>query len=32
VRPGVAEATATNGFGWLGERIDEVLDMTKAAA
>jgi ribonuclease P protein component len=32
VRPGVAEATAANGFGWLGERIDEVLDMTKAAA
>ncbi len=32
VRPGVAEATAANGFEWLGERVDEVLDMTKAAA
>jgi ribonuclease P protein component len=32
VRPGVAEAVATNGSEWLGERIDEVLDMTKAAA
>jgi ribonuclease P protein component len=32
VRPGVAEAVAANGSAWLGERIDEVLDMTKAAA
>jgi ribonuclease P protein component len=32
VRPGVAEAVAANGADWLGERIDEVLDMTKAAA
>jgi RNase P protein component len=32
VRRGVAEATAANGFGWLGEQIDEVLSMTKAAA
>jgi ribonuclease P protein component len=32
VRPGVAEATAANGFEWLGERVDEVLAMTKAAA
>jgi len=32
VRPGVAEAAAANGFEWLGERIDEVLAMTKAAA
>jgi ribonuclease P protein component len=32
VRPGVAEAAAANGFEWLGERVDEVLDMTKAAA
>ena len=30
VRPGVAEATAANGFDWLGERVDEVLG--KAAA
>ena len=32
VRPGVPEAVAANGFAWLGERIDEVLAMTKAAA
>jgi ribonuclease P protein component len=32
LRPGVAEATAANGFEWLGERVDEVLAMTKAAA
>ena len=32
VRPGVAEAAAANGFEWLGERVDEVLAMTKAAA
>ena len=32
VRRGVAEATSSNGFDWLGERVDEVLAMTKAAA
>ena len=32
VRPGVPEAVDANGFAWLGERIDEVLAMTKAAA
>ena len=32
VRPGLPEAVAANGFDWLGERIDEVLSMTKAAA
>ena len=31
-RPGLSDAVETNGFEWLGERIDEVLDMTKAAA
>ena len=29
-RPGVAEATESRGFDWLGERVDEVLQ--KAAA
>jgi ribonuclease P protein component len=32
VRPGVAEGVTANGFAWLGERIDELLSMTKAAA
>jgi ribonuclease P protein component len=32
VRPGVAEAASANGFEWLGERVDEVLALTKAAA
>jgi ribonuclease P protein component len=32
VRPGLPDAVATNGFEWLGERVDEVLAMTKAAA
>jgi ribonuclease P protein component len=32
VRPGVAEGVTANGFGWLGERIDELLSMTRAAA
>jgi ribonuclease P protein component len=32
VRPGLPEAVAANSFEWLGERIDEVLSMTKAAA
>ena len=29
-RPGLAETTEARGFGWLGERVDEVLQ--KAAA
>jgi ribonuclease P protein component len=29
-KPGLSEAIETNGFGWLGERVDEVL--SKAAA
>lgn len=32
VRRGVAESAAANGFDWLGERVDEVLAMTKVAA
>src|SRR5438046_4101754 len=32
VRPGLPEAVAANGFEWLGERVDEGLSMTKAAA
>jgi ribonuclease P protein component len=32
VRPGLPEAVEANGFGWLGERVDEVLAQTKAAA
>ena len=32
VRPGLPEAVASNGFDWLGERVDEVLGQTKAAA
>src|SRR5262249_12985704 len=32
VRPGLPEAAAANGFEWLGERVDEMLSMTKAAA
>ncbi len=32
VRPGLTEGVAANGFEWLGERVDEVLAMTKAAA
>jgi ribonuclease P protein component len=32
VRPGLPDAVAANGFAWLGERVDEVLAMTKAAA
>ena len=32
VRPGVAEGVAAHGFAWLGERIDELLAMTRAAA
>jgi ribonuclease P protein component len=32
VRSGLPEAVTVNGFDWLGERVDEVLSMTKAAA
>ena len=32
VRPGLPDAVAANGFAWLGERVDEVLAQTKAAA
>ena len=32
VRPGLPDAVGANGFEWLGERVDEVLAMTKAAA
>ena len=32
VRPGLPDAVTANGFEWLGERVDEVLAMTKAAA
>ncbi len=31
VRPGLPAAVTANGFEWLGERVDEVLSMTKAA-
>jgi ribonuclease P protein component len=32
VRSGLPEAVAANGFDWLGDRVDEVLSMTKVAA
>ena len=32
VRSGLPEAVAANGFEWLGERVDEVLSLTKVAA
>jgi len=32
VRPGLPEAVTANGFEWLGDRVDEVLSQTKAAA
>jgi ribonuclease P protein component len=32
VRPGLPDAVAANGFEWLADRVDEVLQMTKAAA
>ncbi len=32
VRPGLPDGVTANGFDWLGERVDEVLSMTKAAA
>ena len=31
VRPGLPEAVEANGFEWLEERVDEVLDQVKAA-
>jgi ribonuclease P protein component len=30
VRPGLAEAVETNGFGWLEERVDEVVEKVAA--
>jgi len=32
VRPGLAEAAEANGFQWLGERVDEVLEQAGVAA
>jgi ribonuclease P protein component len=32
VRTGLPDAVAANGFEWLGERVDEVLSLTKVAA
>lgn len=32
VRAGLPEAVSSNGFEWLGDRVDEVLSMTKVAA
>ena len=32
VRPGLPEAVESNGFAWLGERVDEVLEQAKAVA
>jgi ribonuclease P protein component len=32
VRPGLPDAVEAKGFDWLGERVDEVLAMTKVAA
>jgi ribonuclease P protein component len=32
VRAGLPEAVTANGFEWLGDRVDEVLSMTKVAA
>ena len=32
VRSGLPDAVTANGFEWLGERVDEVLAMKKAAA
>jgi ribonuclease P protein component len=29
-KPGLPEAVETNGFGWLGERVDEVLQKASA--
>jgi ribonuclease P protein component len=32
VRPGLPAAVEANGFAWLGERVDEVLEQTRADA
>lgn len=32
VRPGLVEAAETNGFEWLGERVDELLGQTGVLA
>jgi ribonuclease P protein component len=32
VRPGLVEAAEVNGFAWLGERVDELLEQTGAVA
>ncbi|HEY3552009.1 MAG TPA: ribonuclease P protein component [Gaiellaceae bacterium] len=32
VRPGLVEAAEANGFEWLGERVDELLEQTGAVA
>ena len=32
VRPGLPEAAEANGFAWLGERVDELLEQTGAEA
>ena len=32
VRPGLVEAAEANGFEWLGERVDELLEQTGALA
>jgi hypothetical protein len=32
VRPGLVEAAAANGFAWLGERVDELLEQTGVLA
>ncbi len=32
VRPGLVEAAEANGFAWLGERVDELLEQTGALA
>jgi ribonuclease P protein component len=32
VRPGLVEAAEANGFGWLGDRIDELLEQSGVLA
>ena len=32
VRPGLVEAAEANGFAWLGERVDELLEQSGALA
>lgn len=32
VRPGLVEAAESNGFAWLGERVNELLEQTGALA